>query len=203
MPTNPLLGELEHARRNWGWYLVLGIALIVLGLFALTYSLTATLVSVMILGWVLIFSGVAEAVQAFKVHRSGGAFLHLLGGILEMVVGVIAVLDPLRSAVVLTLVLAIYLLVGGLFRVFAALMLAFPGWGWVALGGGISALLGVALVAKWPWDALWFLGMCVGIDLILNGSAWIAFALGVRRVPQMPPGADAPAHSGGAVAGPV
>ncbi|MCI0461451.1 MAG: HdeD family acid-resistance protein [Gemmataceae bacterium] len=203
MSTNPLLGELEHVRRNWGWYLVLGIALIVLGIFALTYSVVTTVVSVMILGWVLIFSGIAQAVQAFKVIGSGGAFLHLLGGILEVVVGVIAVLHPLQSALALTLILAVYLLVGGLFRLFAALMLAFPGWGWVALGGGISALLGVALVAQWPWDGLWFLGICVGIDLILNGSAWIAFALGVRRVPQMSPGADTSARSGGAVAGPV
>src|SRR5262245_36432654 len=138
MATNPLLGELEHIRRNWGWYLVLGIALIVLGIVALTYSLVTTVVSVMILGWVLIFSGIAQAVQAFKMIGSGGAFLHLLGGILEVVVGVIAVLYPLQSALALTLILAIYLLVGGLFRLFAALMIAFPGWGWVALGGGIS-----------------------------------------------------------------
>jgi uncharacterized membrane protein HdeD (DUF308 family) len=40
----------------------------------------------------------------------------------------------------------------------------------------------VVLWASLPDAGLWFLGLCVGIDLVLHGAAWIAFALAVRDV---------------------
>jgi uncharacterized membrane protein HdeD (DUF308 family) len=111
-----------------------------------------------------------------------------LAGLLEVVVGFLVLRAPLDAALLFTLLLAAYLLVGGLFRLFAALALWFPGSGWVAFSGLVSALLGVALAMQWPSDALWFIGTCVGIDLILHGATWIAFALSARRLGRPPHG---------------
>ncbi len=186
MPIAVPQADLDMARRNWGWDLVLGILLIVLGTVAIGHPYLMTIAAVLVFGWLLLISGVAQCVVAFQMRAWGGFFLHLLEGILEAVVGVLLIALPGKGALIMTLLLAAYLLVGGLFRLFAAIALRFPGSGWVALGGVISAVLGVMLAAEWPSSAVWFIGMCVGIDLIFHGSAWIAFALAVRKLPTSP-----------------
>lgn len=182
-----LLEGLELIRRNWGWYLVVGVVLIVLGVVALGYPLVTTLVSVVFFGWLLVFSGLAQVILAVQMRSWGGVFLHLLGGILELIVGVLVLRAPTEAALVLTLLFAVYLLVGGLFRVVAGLTHRFPGAGLVALAGAVSALLGLMVALEWPVSGLWFLGICVGVDLVLHGASWVAFALAARRIPTGPP----------------
>ena len=178
-----LQAALEQARRNWGWYLALGVALIVLGAIAMLYPLYSTIGMMVLVGWLLIFGGVAESILAFQTRAGQDFFLHLLTGILEVVVGILVLRSPAEAALVLTLLIAAYLMVGGIFRLVAAFMVRFNGWGWVALAGVVSTLLGLALMLEWPISGLWFIGFCVGLDLILNGSAWLAFALQARRLP--------------------
>ena len=35
---------------------------------------------------------------------------------------------------------------------------------------------------QWPVSGLWFIGLYLGIDMILNGWTWIMLALGSRRL---------------------
>lgn len=179
--THPFLTGLESVRRNWGWYLLLGIVLIVLGSAALIFDFATTVVSVVFFGWLLVISGIVQVVQSFQVRAWGGFFLHLLQGILEVVVGFMLVSAPVQGALLVTLLAAAYLLVGGLFRIGAALAMGFQGSGWVAFSGLISFILGLMLWRQWPYSGFWFIGMCVGIDLIFNGWSWVAFALACRR----------------------
>lgn len=183
MARQPLIGW-DEVRRHWFLHFALGVLLVVLGLTAIGRAFTATLISILFFGWLLVGSGLLQGITAFQVQSWNGFFLHLLGGLLEVIVGVLVVAAPAESAVGLTLLLAVYLLVGGLFRTTAALWLAYPGSGWAAFGGLISFLLGLAIWRHWPISGLWFLGTCVGIDLLLHGAAWIAFGLNVRRQPE-------------------
>jgi uncharacterized membrane protein HdeD (DUF308 family) len=183
MHPHPLLSGLEEVRRNWGWFLVLGIALIVLGTVALGLAGLATLVSVLAFGWFLLIGGVFEAVAAFWARRWSGFFLHLLGGILYAVVGIMLLANPGAGALTLTLLLAAFFLVSGAFQAGAAVALRFPNWGWAALGGVVTAVLGTLIWARWPSDAVWVIGLFVGIDLLFRGWAWVMFALAARRLP--------------------
>jgi uncharacterized membrane protein HdeD (DUF308 family) len=160
---------------------VLGIALIVLGSVAVGAAWLTTLASVLLFGWLLVFSGVMEAVAAFWAGQWSGFFLHLLSGVLNVVVGVLILAHPGAVAVGLTLLLAVFFLVAGLFRIIAAVALRFPNWGWAVLGGGITALLGVLIWAQWPSSALWVIGTFVGIDLLFRGWAWVMFGLAARH----------------------
>jgi len=87
MVTTPLLVELEAVRRSWGWLLALGIAMIVLGIVALWMIPVATMAAVMVLGWVMVISGVVEAIHAFRMRGWGGTSLHFVAGILGVLVG--------------------------------------------------------------------------------------------------------------------
>lgn len=178
-----VLEGLDLIRRNWGWYLALGGLLIVLGVVALVYPLLATLATVVILGWLLIFSGVAEAVTAFQMRSWGGVILHLLGGVLEMAVGLLVLQAPVEAAAFITILFAAFLLVGGTFRLVFALTHRFSGAGLLVLSGAVSILLGLMVALGWPASTVWFIGVCVGVDLVMQGATWVSFALAARRLP--------------------
>src|SRR6266478_3934188 len=78
---------LHELRRNWGWFLVLGIALIILGMVALSASMIATIASIFFFGWLLLIDGVFQAMLAFWARQWSGFFLHLLAGVLSVIVG--------------------------------------------------------------------------------------------------------------------
>ena len=176
-----LMQEASSVRKNWGWFLALGIVQIVVGTLAVSFAFTATLASVVTLGVLLLSAAGAQIVAAVLARDWGGFFLFLLLGILYTVVGFLTLQHPLLAADGLTLLLAAAYLVGGMFRIIVALVERFPSWGWVLLSGIVTLLLGIAIWAQWPYSGLWVLGLFVGIDLIVNGATWAALAVGVRN----------------------
>jgi uncharacterized membrane protein HdeD (DUF308 family) len=185
MTTHSSFDELGELRPKWGWFLVLGIALLVLGVVALAVPWLTTLTSVLLFGWLLVFGGVFEVVAVFWAKEWRGIVLHLLGGILSIVVGALVVAHPDAGVLALTLLLATLFLAGGLFRVGAAVVLRLPNWGWAVAGGILTALLGVAIWIMWPFSALWVIGMFVAIELMFRGWAWVMFAFGARQISKL------------------
>ncbi|MGO9318024.1 MAG: HdeD family acid-resistance protein [Terracidiphilus sp.] len=167
---------------SWGWLLAFGIVLAVLGVAAVVRSFSATVVSMVFFGWLLVFAGIAEFVNAFMVGHWSGFFLHLLAAILLVITGFLLVIRPLISAEVVTLIMSMFFLIGGLYQFIASIWTHLPGWGWQAFSGVISTLMGILLLAQWPFSGLWAIGLFIGIDLILAGSTWIALALNLRKL---------------------
>jgi len=79
------------------------------------------------LRWLLVIGGIMHSVHAFRVHPWGGFTRHLLGGVLSLVVGLLIVANPAAGALSLTLLLAAFFMVGGIFRIVAAVSFRFPG----------------------------------------------------------------------------
>ena len=183
--ASPLIGlsgfSLADFQKNRGWFLALGILLIVAGSLAIIYDVAATLLSVLFFGWLLIIAGAFEAIQAFWQPKWGGLFLHLMVGILAVVVGFHLVSSPAAGALVLTLIMAIYFMVIGIFRIVTAIWVRFPNWGWVFLSGVITFVLGVLIKSQWPMSGLWIIGLFIGIDFIFSGWSYIMLALAAGK----------------------
>ena len=178
----PGAGEL---RRNWGWFLALGIVLIVLGTIAIGSAFLMTIASVFFFGWLLIIGGVLEAIHAFWREKGwGGFFLDLLTGILYVVAGWMMVTNPKESALLLTLIIAMFLVFEGVFRIVAALTARYPHWGWVLFNGAISLLLGISIWRQWPYSGLWVIGLFIGIEMLLNGWSLVMLSLAGRKLPE-------------------
>jgi uncharacterized membrane protein HdeD (DUF308 family) len=171
--------EIVH---NWGWFLAFGISLVVLGCFAIGRAVAATVVSMLFFGWLLVIAAGIEVVQAVMVGKWAGLYHHWLGAVLFGVVGALIIWRPLASAEVLTLLMGAFFLVAGLFQLITPFMVSLPYWGWHALNGLITFVLGVLVLAQWPVSGLWVIGLFVGIELIFYGGAWIALALGLRAL---------------------
>jgi uncharacterized membrane protein HdeD (DUF308 family) len=166
----------------WGWFLAFGIGLLVLGVAAVARAVTATVASMLFFGWLLVFASGIEIAQAVMVGHWAGFFHHLLAAILFGVTGLLLVTRPVISAEVVTVVMAMFFMIGGLFQLIGSLAVALPGWGWQAADGIITFILGALVLAQWPASGLWVIGLFVGIDLIFYGGAWIALALGLRTM---------------------
>lgn len=99
------------------------------------------------------------------------------------ITGALMVFRPVISAESITFVMSVFFLVAGLYQFFASMWVSnLPGWDWGAVNGMISAIMGMLLLAQWPVSGLWVVGVFIGIDLIVYGSAWIAMALELHRM---------------------
>jgi uncharacterized membrane protein HdeD (DUF308 family) len=182
--------EASALKRSWGWFLTLGILQIILGTVAIGWSVFATVVTVVFLGWLLLIGGFVSAAHAFWRKRWQGFFLDLATGILYLVAGCIMIGEPAAAAVALTLLIAMFLLMGGIFRIVVALSGHLDHWGWVMLNGLITAALGIMIWRQWPLSGLWVIGLFVGIEMIFYG--WSLVMLGLMAKGAIKPMGAAP-----------
>ncbi|BBA33960.1 uncharacterized protein sS8_2006 [Methylocaldum marinum] len=182
-PTRDWRADAMHElRRHSAWYLGLGIALIILGLITAGYALVATFVSVLYIGVLLLVGGIVQLGHAFGTRTWSGFFLHLLGAILYLAAGWVMVTNVEASAVSLTLLLAVFLIAGGVFRIVGALLMRFPSWNWALLNGAVTLLLGILIAEQWPTSGLWVIGAFVGIDMLFTGLSFIMLSLAARGI---------------------
>lgn len=182
--TGALLGGVERVRSSWGWFMAMGILLIVAGVICIAGDVIATFVTVVAFGWFLLFSGIVSLVQAFRVHAWHGVLPHLLSGLLKVFTGFLMVRYPGVGALGLTLFLASFFIVGGAFRAIGASFMRVPQWGWAVFSGIISFALGFMLLSQLPHSSIWFIGFAIGVDMILEGVSMVGLAMALRRVPQ-------------------
>lgn len=186
--TKPV-SEPQELQNFWVWFLVLGIAMVVMGLFAISWAClaTVTVAATWLFGFVILASGISIVVHSFSTGKWSGMLLHLLIGIMYMVAGFIIIEQPMEAAINLTLVIAIILIMSGIFRMVFAMFERFTGWPWVLLNGGITLMMGMLIYKQWPASGLWVIGLFLGIDLIFNGWSWIMLAFGIRALPKQQP----------------
>lgn len=177
---DPIQQELQHLRNHWLLLLFLGIGLTIVGTLAIISSFIATLATIAFFGTMLFIGAVLQVVNAVTCRNWRGFITYLLIGILYAVLGMIMMNYPVATAAGITLMLAAGYMIGGIVRIVVAAADRFQGWGWVMLNGFISLFLGIFIWRHFPEDALWVIGLFVGIDLIFCGWTWIMLAIGIR-----------------------
>jgi uncharacterized membrane protein HdeD (DUF308 family) len=176
----PFQLELQQLRDHWVLLLVLGIAMVIIGVACMACSFVATLATATFFGTVLFVGGVVHIVNAVTCRNWRGFFVHLVAGVLYGVVGLIMMNHPVATAAGITIMLAAAFMVVGIIRIIVAAVERFQGWFWVLLNGFIDLLLGLFIWRHFPEDAFWIIGLFVGIDLILAGWTWVILAISVR-----------------------
>src|SRR3974390_551312 len=181
---DPLVDGIKEIRESWGWFLFLGIGLAALGGYCAAFSITATFATVLVFGWLLLITAVFQLVHAFRTGTWSGTLLNLLSALFRGFTGFLLIRYPVMGAETLTVVLASFFVVAGLFRAIASAVVKLPRWGWVVFSGVITTLLGLTLLAQMPISGIWFIGFAIGLDLIFDGIATIAFAAAIHRLPK-------------------
>ncbi|NYJ15129.1 uncharacterized membrane protein HdeD (DUF308 family) [Rhizobium leguminosarum] len=171
----------SQLQSKWLWFVGLGVLLFVCGLIALGNLMLATVVSVYYIGMLMLFGGVIYLVHAFQVRGWDHVLFWALSGLLYVLAGISAFVNPILTSAALTLFLSLALVIAGVFRTWVGRkMKPAKGWGWIVASGVVTALAGFVIALGWPVNSLWVLGLFLAADLIIQGSTMIAFGLGIR-----------------------
>jgi uncharacterized membrane protein HdeD (DUF308 family) len=176
------IGEALH--RHWGLYLTEGIVLVVLGGLAIVVPPIATLAVTILVGWLLLISGIVGLVTTFWM-RGPGFWWSLLSAILGIVAGGVLLARPVTGAVSLTLVLIAFFIIEGIASIMFSLQHRddLPGgWSWMLISGIVDLVLSALLFAGLPSTAAWAIGLLVGINLVFGGISLAVMALHARRL---------------------
>ena len=166
---------------KWGWIVALGVVYLIAGFVALGSMVMATVASVIVVGAMMIVAGVTEVIGAFQM-KTWGKFLWALLGVLYIIAGFLTFENPLFAAVLLTLFLGASLLASGAVRLFLAFSMKRESpWVWVALSAVVTLLLGLLILARWPVNSVYVLGLFLGIDLIMAGAGWVSLGLSLEQ----------------------
>jgi uncharacterized membrane protein HdeD (DUF308 family) len=167
---------------NWGWFLTLGIVLVVAGIAAIMFPLVSTIAAKIALGWIFLAAGVVMIIHAFSIQRWGGFLMELLLGVLYLVAGGWLAFFPLTGIVTLTILLAALFLAEGVVEVIMGFRVRpHEGWGWLVFSGLIAVAVGLLIAAELPSSAVWAIGLLVGVNLLSTGISFIVLALAGKR----------------------
>jgi uncharacterized membrane protein HdeD (DUF308 family) len=167
----------DEITRHRGWFIFLGVLLIVSGASAIAFPLLGALAVEVWAAIAFAVAGAAQTVHAFAARSWGGFLLGLLVGLLYLATGVVLWLNPIGGVIALTLFLAAVLVVDGLFRSILAFQVRpRAGWGWLLAGGVVGVILGVMIWQHLPSSAAWVLGLLLGINLVISGATFLMLA---------------------------
>jgi uncharacterized membrane protein HdeD (DUF308 family) len=169
---------------HWRFFLTEGIVLLILGLLAIVVPVVATIAIAVLVGWLLLLSGVVGLIATFRTRGAPGFWWSLLSAILGIVAGVVLLRWPLSGAFSLTLILTVFLVLEGVVSILYALehRRELSGrWGLMLFSGIVDLVLAWMIFAGLPGTAAWAIGLLIGINLVFGGSALIAMALHARK----------------------
>lgn len=158
-------------------FLIQAIFMVVGGAAAIVYPLVTTFALSLFLGWILIASGIVQAIGLFAAGRAPNFWLSLISAALAIVVGVILVRNPALAVGTLALLLVVYFMVEGVAKIaFSLTVRPLRNWGLVLLSGVLGIAIGVYLMFN-PVLTLWVLGLLVGFHLMAEGLAlaWLVW----------------------------
>jgi uncharacterized membrane protein HdeD (DUF308 family) len=163
--------------------IILGVLTVILGVLAMMSPMMAGMAVSMMVGFLLILAGITRTIFAFKAQSWGKGILAFVLGLLTLLIGLAMVFRPVLGLTSLTLVLAAYFFIDGIFEIFEAFDLKpLKGWGWMLFGGIVSVLLGFMIWGQWPVSGAWAIGILVGIKLIFAGWAMVGIGAAGRSI---------------------
>lgn len=155
---------------------ILAVAELVLGFIMLSFPYLLGASAVWVAGFVFVVLGFMHLVHVFT--RAGQRMWSLLSAVLFLVLGVALLVQPLASMSILTLIIGVALLAGGVLRLIVAFSMRHAvGSVWRFFNAGISLLLGGLVVWSWPESSLWFIGTVIAVEMIFSGWALLFLAM--------------------------
>lgn len=168
---------MSFVQEHRGLFIFEGIVFVLLGILAIAIPGIFTLGVTLLVGWLFIAAGLVQLFRSVKAEGIPGALFAILSGIFYLVIGALLLLHPLTGVKTLTLLLAFFFLVDGIFQIAAGIRYRpFKNWGWLVLSGIISILLAAIIWSGWPGTAVWVIGLLVGINLLFAGISFLFLA---------------------------
>ena len=175
--------QVEEAGKGAGGCLaVLGVLNIIFGLAAIGSPWVAGTAVTMVIGALLLLSGIFEIVHTYTAGGWKAGIFAFLGGALAIIGGGLILARPMLGLAMLTLILIAYFVVDGIQRSVLALKIKpTPGWGWLLFSGVASVILGLYIWRDLPSSTM-VIGVLVGIRILLSGWSMLFLGIAARQI---------------------
>ncbi len=167
-----------------------GWIMLIFGSFLSVFSLLAPNVQIMTVdtGWLpiasfmIILIGLLECFDTYLSKQTNRFIINLQFAVMDTVFGVVF-LFVLGYGYEFSFFVVLYLLVKGIFRVFAASIGGFPHRKTTIIGGMISTVLGILIWVMLPSALpIGFISFCLCFEIALRGLALLRFATWLREI---------------------
>ncbi|OLT54555.1 HdeD family acid-resistance protein [Cellulosimicrobium sp. CUA-896] len=185
IPDPGLTAFSRTARQVWYWLVLRGVLAVLFGVVALAWPAITAAAFVWIVGVFAVVDGLVLVIEGVRRRGTGGgtAFLVTMG-LVSVAVGVVLLVWPGKTAIVLTWIIGFWAVLYGLVQAAASLLLrraAGSGWGWGVLAGVLSIVFGLLVlfnVEAGLVSIVWLLG----IFAIVWGVMLVVFGVQVRSL---------------------
>jgi len=163
--------------------IVVSILLVVCGLLMVLLPAVTSLGVALVIGWLLLFAGVARLFSAFQSKGAGHVVWKLLSAICYGTAGLYFLAHPVLGVAGLALALAAFLFSKGVLDIINYISLRkISGSGWLLLDGIITVLLGGLVWKRWPGSSLLIIGTIAGMSVVITGFARLMMTVSARRL---------------------
>ena len=175
-----MMTELKIPRGNW--LFVAGVILILLGVGSMISPAFAGSAVVYLIGGLLLITGLIQLMAGWQAESWRQKLASLIHGGIAAVGGIAVLAHPFYGLAALSLVLAIFFGVEGVWKVVSSFSYRpVPGWIALLMSGALDLILGILIWRQWPVSGLWAVGILVGVNLLSTGIAFVALAITWKR----------------------
>jgi len=166
---------------GWGWILAYGIISTIIGFLALAWPFSATLAMTLVVGAFFIATGIASLASGIGGKGHETRWYEMLFGVISIALGCLLAFRPVIGAISLTLTVATWLGLRGIFEIYWGFRIRRHRWLLIVMGV-INILLDIFLLATLPMSAMTLPGFILAISFIFGGVTAIMVALGYRSI---------------------
>ena len=174
-----MVSEVPEIGRNWWLFVVLGVICVVVGILAMVWPDITLLTLGIFAGIFLMIAAVMEIIDAI-FGDPGGRALSALLGVITLIAGLICFRRPGESLLAIVIVIGIYLIAEGVFRIVRAL--GSEGRRWWGVGiGALDTVVGIVILS-WPELGLATLAIFFAISMLVRGIVTIVIGFKLRTL---------------------
>jgi uncharacterized membrane protein HdeD (DUF308 family) len=161
----------------------MAVLMIVVGLLAIFNPFAAGLGISMVLGWLIVISGITHVIYAFAAGGVGGFLWRTLVGIVYIIGGFYLVINPPLALASLTLVVGILLIAEAVAQFIAFFQLReMSGAGWILFDGIMTLLMGILILYSYPGSSEWVIGTIFGVNMLFSGVTRLMYSITARKL---------------------
>jgi len=174
---------MDTMKKHWKLFFFEGVVFSVLGILAILMPVVFTFSFELLIGALLLIGGCVQLFRTAQTRGIPGFIVSLFSSLLFIVIGILLLAYPVSGVIALTTFIAAFFLIDGCAKMILAVrMNLLQRWIWVMFSGICEIVLAVLIWHQWPSSALWVIGILIGINLLMLGTAQIIIALEVRKM---------------------
>ncbi len=159
---------------------IAGVLLLFVGLISIFLPELTTLTISFIVGWLLVIGGLISAYHVVKSYNT--KWIAWTKPFLLFSIGALLLYSPLTGAAAVGLLIIVYFLFDGFTGIILGLEFKpMKGWTMMLFNGVVSFLIAIIFLVGWPISSIWFVGLLVGISLIIDGVAMITIGSSINK----------------------